>query len=643
MRCLLLTSMMYSRSFYTFLLLLTILSLSCASVYSQNQTENKIFVPKYAEQSLSQLSRYLTSNEPSDYKKAKNIYDWITGNFILEERYKIKSYTIQQILKRKRGTAQEFSNLFDSLCHRSGLVSKQIVGYTFTENKPIIKVLYQPNHYWNAVLIDGNWYQVDCLWGSNYGRLKKLTFDIEGNSVNYEVKNGKEAETYFCPLPQDLIKTHFPADPNWQLLETTITSKEFIQNDFSRVTNSKLGNETLDRYISLHCSDYLYESSKNAFADNSKNHRQLAVSSLEKGKNLIFDPKATQKEKDLFFQKKQIYYHEAASSALSYSSNISLYSKIEKEALGLWIRHNIGVPIAKRAKYLDRFSLDKNNIAKKEMHLKSMNNNIKHFEEKVSKKHYNSLKKPRRKVAYDSLYFKVTKEQIAEADSTIQEIELEIANLKSINQILNDKKREQILVKKSLNYSQTSYLQQFKLLLQVDVTLQVLGHQSHQITRVDNSIDVLVKSLKSINNELSKNNIELSRNTSELKKQINTKLNLYRGLYIMSNAEIAYKKEYDKVNDRLREVFYDQTLAKREEYKVAVWTNEAMQDENEELLRQKKIIKDIMKIKSVFKKEKIASIAKRETKEKKFCDAITQTVYDDLSNIKNFKKEMSYN
>ncbi|NME67800.1 transglutaminase domain-containing protein [Flammeovirga aprica] len=635
--------MMNSRSIYTRLLLLTLLSLGCTTVFSQNNASSTVFVPRYAEQSLNELSKYLTSNENSDYQKAKNIYDWITNNFLLEERYKIKRYSIQQILKRRRGTAEEFSNLFDSLCHRSGLVSKQIVGYTFTENKPIIKVLYQPNHYWNAILIDKKWYQVDCLWGSNYGRLKKLTFDINGNSVNYELKKGKEAETYFCPAPQDLIKTHFPADPNWQLLENSITSKEFIQNDFSGVTNSKLRNEILDEYATLECSDYLYLSSKNAFVHNSKNHRQLAVSSLEKGKNLVFDVKATQKEKDLFFQKKQIYYHEASSSASSYSSNVSLYSKVEKEALVLWIRHNISGPIAKRTKYIDRFSFDKHNIVKKELQEKNLENNLKHFKDKVSKKNYASLKKPRRKSEQDPLYFKVNLQQIEEADSIIQELELKIANLKSINKILIDKKREQILVKKSLNYSQTSYLQQFKLLLQVDVTLQVLGHQSSQITRVDNSIDVLVKSIKSIDKDLVSNKLELSKNISELKKQMNTKLSLYRGLYIVSNAETAYKKEYDKVNESLKEVFENQIKAREEEYEALVWSNDAIIDENEELMRQKKIIRDIIKIKSDFRKKKIASIAKREIREKKFCEEITQTVYDDLNQIKIHKKEGVYN
>lgn len=599
-------------------------------------SEDNIYVPRNVEQSISGLSTYLTKNERRDFDKAKNIYKWITQNFIFEEKYKSRSkpLTIHQVLKRKRGSAEDFSTLFDTLCHHAGVTSKQIVGYTFTENKPIIKVLYQPNHYWNAIMIDSNWYQVDCLWGSDFGNVKKLTFDISHNAINYEMNQQENQDDYFCPLPQDFIKTHLPSDPNWQLLSESITSKEFIQNDFSRVGKSELKNIMLDKYSSLEKSDYLYESSKESFEFNSKNHKQLAISSLKKGQMLTMGKDFTQREKTLYYQQKQIYYHQAASSALSYSSNVSLYSKIEKEALNLWIRHNIEVPSSKRLKYIGRYYLNKDEMQKKENNIRKMYHGVKIFEEKISKKHYTTLRKPRRKVERDALYFKVTNRQVGESDSIILSLQIEIAKIKSLNAVLKEKRKEQYLVKKSLNYSQTSYLQQLKLLLDVQVTLQVLGHQSSQISKVDNNIDVLVKSIRSIEKEIYNNNLVLNKNISNLKKEIVAKQNLLRGMYIMSNGEETYKNHYDEVAEELKELFYYQTIVRRENYKGLLWEFEAMKDENEELARQKKIVKEINKIKSTFKKEKISAIVKRELKEKKFCNDINKAVYNNLNEFK---------
>lgn len=609
--------------------------------FASNDQNPKVYVPKQAEQSLDALSNHLTKGVSSDLEKANRIYSWITQNFIFEEKYKQRSkdLTLQQVLRRKRGNAEDFSTIFDSLCYRSGVTSKQIIGYTFTENKPIIKVLYQPNHYWNAIYIDSTWYHVDCLWGSSFGKIKRLTFDIEGNTVNYETAGNDEKTKYFCPSPVNFIKSHLPSDPSWQLLKNHVTSKEFIHNDFSKADTLELNSEKLAKYLSLDNSEYLYASSKNAFEFNSKNHKQLAISSLKKGQNLLYDEEFTRGEKDLFFQKKQIYYHQAASSAMSYSSNVSLYSKIEKEALSLWVRHNIDVPCAKRTKYINRFSLSKQDIGKKETQLNNNGQNIKHFEEKVSKKNYIVLRKPRRKVENDPIYFKVSVKQVTEMDSIIDELQFQVAKLRSINNGLKEKRKENILVKKSLNYSQTSYLQQYRLLLAGDVTLQVLGHQSSQLTKIDNSIDVLIKSIKAVEMEIQINEITISEYTSLLKRNLSSKQNLLRSMFIMSNGKEEYKLAYEESVEVLKGIFYNQIEEKNAIQKAKEWEFQAMQDENEELIRQKKIIKDISKIKIGFRKDKIGAISKREESEKKFCEEIIDASYKHMDELKDYRTQ----
>ena len=76
----------------------------------------------------------------------------------------------------------------------------------------------QGQHSWNAVLVNGAWRLVDCHWAARRLVGKKVTAE----NVRYELD-----EYYFMPDPNQLIFTHFPDDPSWQLLERPISLADF--------------------------------------------------------------------------------------------------------------------------------------------------------------------------------------------------------------------------------------------------------------------------------------------------------------------------------------------------------------------------------------------------------------------------------
>lgn len=73
---------------------------------------------------------------------------------------------------------------------------------------------------WAVVLIEDDWHFVDCHWGARH--INNLE-DNDPCNFCYSLD-----EFYFLTDPADMIFMHFPADPEWQLLENPISLEEFV-------------------------------------------------------------------------------------------------------------------------------------------------------------------------------------------------------------------------------------------------------------------------------------------------------------------------------------------------------------------------------------------------------------------------------
>ena len=86
---------------------------------------------------------------------------------------------------------------------------------------------------WNAVYVNGSWRIVDVFNASEYVSLKWGRLNVAGEMI-YESDRDDFAfitdqvnEFYFIPDPDSIITTHFPDEPDWQLLEEPLTLEEF--------------------------------------------------------------------------------------------------------------------------------------------------------------------------------------------------------------------------------------------------------------------------------------------------------------------------------------------------------------------------------------------------------------------------------
>jgi len=190
----------------------------CESLYRRIDKE-ALDVPAEAEASLEDLARYLSGSAKSDEERARAIYRWIATSIEYDFEGSTagvrRERTAEELLEERRGVCSEYSALFKRLCDLSGLEAVVIRGFGKGYGYEVgSKITKSSNHAWNAVRIDGRWRLVDSTWGAGHQ-------DPEGVFVR------RFEEFYFLTPPEELVWTHLPEDPAWQLLNASISTEEF--------------------------------------------------------------------------------------------------------------------------------------------------------------------------------------------------------------------------------------------------------------------------------------------------------------------------------------------------------------------------------------------------------------------------------
>lgn len=178
-------------------------------------------LPVLCRRSLDAVADHLIGPARNDAERARAIFRWIAVNVSYDTgaffsgRYPAQS--AENVLKTGVAVCAGYSTLFQALAERAGLESRIVsgiakgYGYSLGQGLP-----EKPNHDWNAVRVEGCWRLIDCTWGA--GHL--------GDSSQYvrELDNH-----FFLTPPAQLIYSHFPEDPELQLLRCSVSRDEFEQ------------------------------------------------------------------------------------------------------------------------------------------------------------------------------------------------------------------------------------------------------------------------------------------------------------------------------------------------------------------------------------------------------------------------------
>jgi hypothetical protein len=212
--------------------LVCVLFVTVTCLAQNSKTDKRILeIPDSSTRSVKKIGRYISSNFSSQAEQVRAIHIWVAKNIIYDvarmnsvNYFSDANQIIMEALSRHKGICTHYAFLFNALTREVGIKSYVAFGRT----KQFERVDFLP-HAWCVAKIDGSWSMFDPAWDA--GELNS-----EGNFIP------NLSDKYFKLSAEKFIKTHFPFDPLWQLL-----NKSWTYNDFS--SNSSIGQGSIFNFL----------------------------------------------------------------------------------------------------------------------------------------------------------------------------------------------------------------------------------------------------------------------------------------------------------------------------------------------------------------------------------------------------------
>ncbi|MCB0698415.1 MAG: hypothetical protein H6551_11955 [Chitinophagales bacterium] len=308
---------------------------------AQTDTTNGFTAPANVSNNVQELADYLCESLSSDKDKANIIFNWVTHNISFDIKAakdpERTPKSAQDVLKNKKGAADEYAELYKELCLAAGLEAVTVHGYIKQWYYDRGDSLYMPLYGWCAVSIDRRWELVDPAAGAGHvtytpGWLRKQLNRFSKEKVLFSKTGEFEfnySPEYFMIDPLIARFKRVPADPIWQLTEEPMPMSVFLSGDslimnynqshYYRVDNRP----AMQRQVSLSNEDNIVDNADRIYGYNNlyelilgaKGHIEagrMAVNYLKEGNITVAESTAEQvkdkiKEARKHYEQQQSY------------------------------------------------------------------------------------------------------------------------------------------------------------------------------------------------------------------------------------------------------------------------------------------------------------------------------------------------
>lgn len=187
---------------------------------------------------LPMLADHLTADLPTEVEQFRAIYTWVCSNITADhdavdrnfrKRQRLRNDSLglalwnrqfsrqvfQKLVQTQQTVCTGYAYLIKELATWAGIRCEVIDGYGRTVMTNI-RTATAPNHSWNAVYLNQQWYLCDATWSSGYTILPANVFVAD-------YKDG-----YFLASPSLFVRNHYPLDTAWILMDQPPTFEEFL-------------------------------------------------------------------------------------------------------------------------------------------------------------------------------------------------------------------------------------------------------------------------------------------------------------------------------------------------------------------------------------------------------------------------------
>ena len=150
---------------------------------------------------------YLCRPYRSDVQRLRAIYTWLSERISWEDDFE-GDIELNRVLQAKRACSREISTLVVEMCASIGIHAETVRGYLKAPGEILdFEMVARPNHWWNAVIVDGEWRIMDC----------SLASPTNPQRSAYSYAGAHVAEGWwFLARPMEICYTHVPLLPEQQ-------------------------------------------------------------------------------------------------------------------------------------------------------------------------------------------------------------------------------------------------------------------------------------------------------------------------------------------------------------------------------------------------------------------------------------------
>lgn len=150
---------------------------------------------------ISLATTYVCRPYRSDVQRLRAIFTWVSEKICWDEDFEGEINT-RDVIQSKRGCAEEYAVLVMEMCSAVGIQCEVIRGYLKAPGDTAeLNLMPKSNHWWNAVLVDGEWRMMDCCLASPSNPQRGLYSNASSSAAD---------PWWFLTRPTELCWTHVP-------------------------------------------------------------------------------------------------------------------------------------------------------------------------------------------------------------------------------------------------------------------------------------------------------------------------------------------------------------------------------------------------------------------------------------------------